>query len=149
MNPIFRRVNAALVVVELVGAVLPAIALHAMTAIMLIAATPVLWLAYGLGWWALLSLLRIFASFVLPTVRIGPVTILGLLVGSATVVTLLWPVFIGVPACSTCNPPELPLYRPELLCMVVAAHWTLLHYRAFRLAHHSSGSPLAAAELKR
>lgn len=147
MKSILKQANAALVIVGLVGAVLPAMALHAMTTVALIAATPALWMAYGSGWWALWSLLRIFVSFGRSTVPIGPGTILGLAVGSATVVILLWPVFTGTPPCSTCEPPELLLYRPNLLCVAVAAHWAFLHYTGFRLTGRSSGSPSAPAEL--
>ncbi len=131
-----RRVNTMILVVGLVGAVLPAAAMYAMTAITLIVATPVVWLAYALCWWGLLSLLRIFASFIEHSVQIGTLTILGLAVGSAAVVTLRWPVFTGAAACSTCRPPEFLVYRPELLCVAVAAHWLFLHHRGFRLTDH-------------
>ena len=77
------RANAALVIMGLFGAVLPALALHALTAIMLLAATPALWLAYAIGWWALFALLRVFASFVWETAQIGRATIIGLAVGGA------------------------------------------------------------------
>lgn len=134
MTPtIARRINSALVVTGLLAAVLPAVVLHVVTTIMLIAATPVLWLAYIVGWWALVSLLRVFASFVREAVQVGPLTLLGLAAGSATVITLLWPVFSGTPACSTCEAPELLAYRPNLLCVGVAAHWSFLHSRGFRL----------------
>ncbi|MES2993457.1 MAG: hypothetical protein V4844_18685 [Pseudomonadota bacterium] len=141
--------NATLVITGLVVAVLPALVLHAMTAIMLIAATPALWLAYVIGWWALFSLLRVFASFIRAVVQIGPVTVLGLTAGSVTVITLLWPVFTGMPACSTCKPPELFAYRANLLCVAVAMHWSFLHWRGFRLTRRPSGPPTTAAELQR
>lgn len=133
LRTIAQHTNAALVLVGLVIAVVPALAIHMLTAVMLIAATPAFWAAYFAGWWGLISLLRIFASFVRKSVLIGPITILGVIAGSVAVLAILWPVFTQTPACSTCTPPELFAYRPELLCVFVGAHWLVLCSQGFRL----------------
>ena len=133
MSIIAQRAHSALVVTEFVAIVLPAVAVHTMTTVTLIAATTMLWIAYFVGWWALLSLLRIFSSFVHETVKVGPMSIIGLVAGSVTVVTLLWSSFTGSAACLSCKPPELLVYRPELFCVAVAMHWSFLCWKGFRI----------------
>jgi hypothetical protein len=128
-----RGVSAVLVLCGLVLAVLPAVVMHALSAIGLAFMTTSLWGAYILGWWGLLSLLRIFVSFCSQTIHAGVVSIVGLVVGSVTVIVVLWPVLTQTAPCSVCEQPKLLAYRPDLLCVVVAAHWAFLHFKGFKL----------------
>lgn len=137
-STVARRINAVLVFLGLFGAVLPALAMHGMTAIMLIFAPPRLWGAYFVGWWGLYSLLRIFVSFFSSRVRVGPITILGLAAASATVIALHWPFFIGCEDCGPWGKPEQFVYRPEELCVLVAVHWLLLCNTGFRMSFRRS-----------
>ena len=132
--------NVALVLLGLLIAVIPAVAIHTMTAVMLVVATPALWAAYFAGWWGLISLLRIFASFVREAVSVGPMTILGVVAGSVAILAILWQAFAQSPNCSTCAPFDLFVYRPELLCIFVGAHWLVLRSRGFRLSRGRAAS---------
>ena len=79
--------NTVFVFLGLALAVLPAAVMHVLTGIALIVATPllwpagfkpILWLAYVVGWWGLGALVRVFASFTRHVARVGPGTLLGL-----------------------------------------------------------------------
>ena len=133
-----RNANALLVNLGMLGAVLPALAIHVLSTFFLIIASPQQWLAYVLGWWGLVSLLRLFSSFFYEDVEIGPITVLGLLAASVDVIALLWPVITRTPPCATCRPPDIFVYRPDLLCVAVAAHWMFLHFRGFRMSRSST-----------
>lgn len=144
------QIHRLLVWFGLLLAVFPAALGHLMTTIMLIAATPTLWLAYMIGWWALGALTRVFLNFLKGSPVPGGATWLGITAGSVTVIALLWPVFTGTPPCASCSaPPGLLTYRPELLCILVGLHWTYLYWRGFRLTGRSSEPPSASAELER
>lgn len=133
-----RNANALLVNLGMLGAVLPALAIHVLSTVFLIVASPQQWLAYVLGWWGLVSLLRLFSSFFHKDVEIGPITVLGLLAASVTVIALVWPVITRTPPCATCRPPDILVYRPDVLCVAVATHWLFLHFRGFRLCRPST-----------
>ncbi len=141
MGPLIQRINATLVILELALIVLPAAALHGVKALGLIfvLAYPPLLLAYFVGWWALGALFTMFFSFTRSGIRPGLATYLGLVAGCVTVSIILWNVITGTPSCSTCKPPEFFSYRPELLCIAVALHWSFLHFREFRLTFNPSG----------
>lgn len=144
------QVNRLLVWLGLLLAVLPAALDHLATTLFLIFATPALWLAYVVGWWAISSLIRLFLNFLKGSPVPGGASWLGIIAGSVTVIVLLWPVFTGAPPCTSCSkPPGLLTYRPNLLCVLVGLHWTYLYWRGFRLTGRSSGPPSASAELQR
>lgn len=133
-----------LVWLGLVAAVLPAAVEHLMTTLMLIFATPPLWLAYVIGWWALFSMGRVFSHFLRGAPVLGAATWLGILTGSVVVLVLLKPVFTGTSPCESCSPPPgLFAYGPSLLCVLVGLHWAYLYSRGFRLTGHSNGPPTA------
>ena len=152
MARVVWNTNTVVVFLGLALAVLPAAAMHVLTGIMLIVATPLLWpsgfkpllwLAYIVGWWGLGALVRIFASFTRQDVRVGLGTLLGLVSGAVTVI-----VSVALPytsLCTTCTRPEFLVYRPDVLSVAVAMHWSFLHFRGFRLTPRSSADALKRA----
>ena len=152
MPRVVWNTNTVLVFLGLALAVLPAAAMHVLTGIALIVATPLLWpagfksllwLAYVVGWCGLGALVRIFASFARQDVRIGLGTLLGVVAGVVTVI-----VFMALPytsVCPTCTRPEFLVYRPDVLCVAVAIHWSFLRFRGFNLTLCSSADALKRA----
>ena len=143
MGPHIQRINATLVILELALIVLPAAVAQLLTALILAFAltNPYLLLAYFVGWWGLASLLRIFISFIRPTVRIGPATLLGLFAGCLTVIALLY--WASRPSCANCESPQINLGSIPL-CIIVAVHWSILHFNQFRLTFRSKLLPSVA-----
>ena len=152
MARVVWNTNTVVVFFGMALAVLPAAAMHVLTGITLIVATPLLWpagfkpllwLAYVVGWWGLGALVRIFASFTRQDARVGFATLLGLVAGAVPVI-----VFMALPytsLCPTCTRPDFLVYRPEVLCVAVAMHWSFLHFRGFRLTPRSSADALKCA----
>ena len=144
------QIHRLLVWLGLFLAVLPAALSHSITTIMLIAATPVTWLAYVVGWWAIGALAQVFLNFLKGSPVPSGATWLGIIAGSVTVIAFFWPVFTGTPPCASCSaPPGLLTYRPKLLCILVGLHWAYLYWRGFRLTGRSSEPPSSSAELPR
>jgi len=143
MGPHTQRINAFLVTFELVLIVLPAAAIHLATALVLIFAltNPSLLLAYFVGWWGLASLFRVFISFIRPTVSVGLATLLGLIAGCATVIAQLY--WASRPSCANCELPQINLGSIPL-CVIVAVHWSILHFIRFRLTFRSKPLPSVA-----
>jgi len=128
------HIHKLLVALGIFGVVLPAIWGHLITGLMLIFASPVLWLSYIIGWWGLISLLRIFLTFIRKKSSVGPFTFAGIIAASITVTIIYFSFSMHAYNCASCSQSKSIFpYPPNLLCVLVALHWSYLYRRDFRL----------------
>lgn len=91
------------------------------------------WITYSGGWVALLSLLWLFLYFMRVLPSVSAIVWVGLIGGLSLLVAFLWPV-LTISSCQDCYPPKgVLVYRPNLLCIVVAVYWAFLYFRGFRV----------------
>lgn len=128
------RLHCFLVTMGVVFALVPAIAdQFALLASTIYVQDAFFWITYSGGWVALLSLLWLFLYFMRVLPSVSAIVWVGLIGGLSLLVAFLWPV-LTISSCQDCYPPKgVLVYRPNLLCIVVAAHWAYLYSKGFRL----------------
>lgn len=141
------QIHRLLVLMGLFFAVLPAARQLLLLAVLIIIPFPPWWITYFVGWWALVSLVRVFLYLLKGSPAPSANTWLGIIIGSIT--SLLfhgWLISKSLisqslqnPRCISCEPPFG--YSPSLLCILVGMHWAYLCWRRFRLTARPNVTP--------